>query len=185
MSNTPQADVRPPTAAEVCARFNLKKDARALLREGMTPGQFLRALMTDKQYVTAIEFMAYAMPPRSGIWWGCLCLQHIFGTTLSPPDYYALQAATVWTLWPTEQYRAAAYAPGQAAGVASPAGLLALAASSVGVSGRAPMNPAKAIANAIKLASVKAEPAKISDTQRVLVNLGVGVLRGRFPWPTE
>jgi hypothetical protein len=185
VSNTQQTAPQPLTAADICARFTLKKDARALLREGMTPGKFLSVLMANKQYVTAIEFMAHAMPPRSAIWWGCLCLQHIFGATLSPPDWTALQAATVWVLWPTEQYRGAAYAPGRAAGPASPAGLLAMAASAVGVSGRVPMTPAKAVAKAITLASVKAEPVKIADTQRVLVDLGAGVVQGRFPWPTE
>jgi hypothetical protein len=157
-------------------------DARAVLREGMTPGAFLAALMAERQYVNAIEFLAHAMPPRAGIWWGCLCLQHAFGAFLSPPDYAALQAATVWVVWPEEAYRAAAQAPAQAASM-SPAGLLALATSAVGVSGPVPMSPAAAVANAVKLATTKGDPAGFPNIQRQYAELGIGVVEGRFPWP--
>jgi len=175
--------MQPLTAADFCARYNANKEARALLRAGMMPPDLLAALMAHRQYVNAIEFLAHALSMRAGIWWGCLCLQHAYGPILPRPDYAALQAATVWVVWPTEAYRAAAQAPAQAAGAASPAGLLALAASVAGVSGPVPMTPAKAVANAVKLATLKGDPARIADTQRLYVQLGIGVAEGRFPWP--
>ena len=33
------------------------------------------------------------------------------------------------------------------------------------------------------LAAVKAEPARIVDTQRLFIELGIGVAEGRFVWP--
>ena len=182
MSNSPQA-APPPTAADICALFKVKKEAAALLQPGMSPSLFLGALMEHRQYLNAIEFMAHALPARAAIWWGCLCLQHACGENLSPPDRAALQAATVWVLWPTEAYRATAQAQGQVAGMGSPAGLLAMAASAAGLNGRIPMPPAKAVINAVKLATTKADPAKIADTQRLYVELGTGVAVGKFPWP--
>jgi hypothetical protein len=178
-----QAGAQPPTAASICARYKVKKEAWALMREGMMPAEFVAALMADQQYVNAIEFLAYALPPRAGIWWGCLCLQHACGASLTPPDRNALQAATVWVVWPTEPYRAAAQAPAQAAGMRSPAGTLAMAVIMAGVTGRVPLSPAKAVANAIKVAASKGDPAKVLEIQRQYVELGMGVADGRFRWP--
>jgi hypothetical protein len=168
---------------DICARFGASKQAWALLREGMAPEDFVAALVEHKDCVSAIEFMAHAMPPREGVWWGCLCLQHACGENLTPPERAALKAATVWVIWPTEGYRAAAYAPAQAAGITSPAGALAMAAHLAGVAGTVPVTPATAVANAVKMTTLKGAPAKIKDNQRLYVELGVGVAEGRFKWP--
>lgn len=167
----------------ILARIGASKQVWALLREGMAPEEFVAALVEHKEYLSAIDFMAHAMPPREGVWWGCLCLQHACGENLTPPDRSALQAATIWVVWPTENYRAAAYAPAQAAGLASPAGTLAMAAHVAGVAGPVPMTPARAVASVVKMATIKGPPVKIKDTQRLFVELGVGVADGRFAWP--
>jgi hypothetical protein len=168
---------------DICVRFRASQQAWALMREGMAPEEFVAALLEHKEYLSAIGFLAHALPPREGVWWGCLCLQHACGENLTPPDRDALQAATVWVVWPTENYRAAAYPLAQAAGPASPAGALAMAANLAGVPGRISMTPAMYVANAVKLATLKGAPTKIKDTQRLFVELGVGVAEGRFVWP--
>jgi hypothetical protein len=184
LSSPPKPNPTPPqTAAEICARYPMKKEAQALLQSGMTPRDFLDALRSKGQYLSAIEFMAHAMPPRASIWWGCLCLQHALGANLAPQDWKAFQAAAIWVLWPTERYRLAAQAPAQAAGVTSPAGCLAQAAFAAGATGPVPISPGTAVANAVKLATVKGEPARIADNQRLYVELGTGVAEGRFRWP--
>jgi hypothetical protein len=175
--------MQPLSAAEFCARYNAMKEARALLREGMMPAEFLAALMAHRQYSNAIEFLARALSIRAAVWWGCLCLHHACGALLAPPDRDALLAATVWVIWPTEDYRAAAQAPAQAAGAVSAGGALAMAVSVAGVSGPVPLTPAKAVANAVKLATLRGDPARIADTQRLYVELGIGVAEGRFTWP--
>jgi hypothetical protein len=182
VSHGPLVKIEAPAAAGICARFDVKKDALALLREGMTPAEFLEALMANRQFVTGIDFMAHALAAREGVWWGSLCVQHACGNSLSAPDRAALRAAVEWVLRPTEANRAAAQAPAQAAGPVSAAGALALVASLKGSAEAAPMPPAKAVANAVKTATIKGEPARFADTQRLFVELGIGVAEGRFSW---
>jgi hypothetical protein len=179
-ATTELAKVKASTAAEVCARFNLKKEARQLLRDGMRPGEFVHALLQNKQYIASIDFLAYALPPREAIWWGCLCLQHASGGNFSPEDRVACKAAVQWIMHPTEENRAATEAPAQAAGLASQAGQLAMAANQTGGTMAAPNAPAKAVATAVKMASTNADPIKIGETQRSFVELGIGVAEGRF-----
>ncbi len=180
--------VKAATAGEICACFDLKPEARPLLYDGMGPNEFVEALVAKKQYIAAIDFVAHALPAREAIWWGCLCLQHATGGNLSPLDKAACAAAVQWVIQPTEENRAAAQAPAQAAGTLSAAGQLAMAASQTDMNFTAPNAPAppgpsaaaKAVAGAVKIATTKADPVKIVETQRLFVELGIGVAEGRF-----
>jgi hypothetical protein len=67
-------------------------------------------------------------PAREAIWWGCMCLQHACGDSLSLTEKAACRAAVQWVLQPTEENRAAAKAPADKAGPTNPAGALAAAA---------------------------------------------------------
>ena len=183
--------IKAVTAAEVCSRFDLAEEARPLLREGMGPREFVQALVAHKQHVAGIGFMAHAFAARDAVWWGCLCLQHACGDKLAAPDKAAAAAAVQWVLRPTEQNRAAAKAPAEAAGPVSPAGALARAANwtggSLGPPNAAPVPPgpfmpALAVAAAVKFTAVKVEPPRIPDTQRLFVELGMAVAEGRYLW---
>jgi len=189
VSDAPLIKVKATKAAEVCAHFELKAEARPLLREGITPREFADALIANKQYLSGIDFIAHALPAREAIWWGCLCLQHACGNNLSPADKAAARAAVQWVMAPSEENRAAAQAPANAAGPATPAGSLAGAAFQTGgniappkapPAAPGPFAPAKAVANAVKIACTKVDPVKIVETQRLLAELGVGVAQGRF-----
>jgi hypothetical protein len=108
---------------------------------------------------------------------------------LSAEDEMACRAAVRWVLEPSEQSRCAAKSPAEGAGAASSAGALAAAAyqsassSASGSSGIPPFAAAKAVARATKLASTQVEPIRIAETQRLFVELGVGVAEGRFVLP--
>ncbi len=189
MNNSPLVKIEARTAAEICARFLLNKQAQALLGNDMPPCQFLDALMTNKQYVSGIDFLAHALRPREAVWWGCLCFQHACGNSMSPPDRTAAAATVQWVLQPSDGARTAAKAPAEAAGPASVAGALAMAVYQTGpalaVQGRPPSTPppyasAKSVANAVKIACTKIDPAKMIDTQKSFVELGIGVAEGRF-----
>ena len=189
------------SAAEVCRNFDLKEEARPLLRDGQTPREFLDALVANRKFAPAIDFLAHALPPREAIWWGCLCVQQAAGSRLSPPEASACKAAAAWVLDPTEENRQAAKAPADAATLRTPAGGLAMATAWTGGSLAPPMAnanpkvpppppvppgpyvPAKVVAGAILLAAVKGDPTRIADTQRTFVELGIGVAEGRFVWP--
>jgi hypothetical protein len=189
MSKGPLVNVIAASTAQICAHSELKKEARVLLHDGMGPREFVEALIENKQYIAGIDFIAHALPQQKAVWWGCLCLQHTAGNALSAPDKAACQAAVRWVLQPTEGNRAAAEAPAEAAGPASAAGRLATAVYLTGADiappdpppvSPAPFAPAKAVAGAVKLASTKADPVKIAETQRLFVELGLGVADGRF-----
>lgn len=172
------------TAGEICACFQLKKEALPLLRDGIKPGEFVDALLANRQYLAAIDFMAHALPAREAVWWGCLCLQHTTGGSLSPVDKEACRAAVQWVIQPTEANRAAAQGVAQAAGASSPAGQLAMAASQMGdVKAPAPSEASAAagsVAGAVRMVSAKADPVRIVETQRLFVELAIGVAEGRF-----
>jgi hypothetical protein len=169
----------PAPAADICSRFELGKEARQLLRDGMKAADFLAALVAQKKYVDAIHFLAHGLPAREAIWWGCLCMQHAVGDRLSPPDRAAARAAALWVLQPHEANRAAAQAPAAAAPPPSIAGALATAALHTG-GNVAPFAPAASVALAIKLASTKTEPVNIASLQRSYIQLGVEIAQGRF-----
>jgi hypothetical protein len=181
--------IQETTAAEICARFELEQKALPLLRGGIGPREFVEALLADKQYATGIDFMAHALPSREAVWWGCLCLQHTSGDNLNAPDKAAARAAVQWVMRPTEQNRAAAKAPGEAARAPSPAGALAIATSltggSLGPPNAPPVPPppfswAAYVATAVKFAAIKVEPARIAETRRLFVALGIGLAEGRY-----
>lgn len=189
MPNAQLVKIKAATAAEVCAAFTLDDEAVPLLKNGMAPREFLEALLAGKQYAPAIDFLAHALAPRDSIWWGCLCLQHALGNTLSDTDKAACKAAVRWILAPTEENRAAAGAPAEAAGPATPAGGLAKAAFRTGGSiappkyppiPPKPFAPAKAASLSVKLSSTKAEPTRISETQKLYAELGMALAEGRF-----
>jgi hypothetical protein len=189
MSGKPFVRVTAVTAVEICTRFNIKKEAWALLREGMAPGEFAGALMAGKQYLNGIDFMAHALPPREAVWWGCLCLQHACGNNLTPTDKAACRAAVQWVMESTQENGAAALAPAQAAGATSPAAGLAMAACQTGAIGAPPPAPpqgptpyaaAKSVAGAIKMACSKADPLKLIETQRLFLELAIGMADGSF-----
>ena len=154
----------------------------------MSPAEFVAALIEQQKYVDGMDFMAHALPPREGIWWGCLCMQHAIGAGLAGPDKAAARAAVQWVMRPTEENRAAA-SPAEGAPPPSVAGALARAANQTGGNvnppgmppkAPAPYAPAAAVAMAVKLASTKSEPANMLKTQRSYVELGIEVAKGRF-----
>jgi hypothetical protein len=155
----------------------------------MKPREFVEALLENKKYIEAIDFMAHALPLRECMWWGCLCMQHALGDDLSPPDRAAATAAIQWLTKPVEENRVAAKAVAAAAGSMSPAGALAMACGLTGGSIHPPELPFKppppfaahgAVARAVKLASIKCEPATIVTAQRSYVELAIRVAEGRF-----
>ena len=179
--NDPFAKIKVSSAAEICARFELKQEVQPLVHDGIAPREFVDALAVNRQYLAGIDFMAYGLPPREAIWWGCLCLQHASGSKLSELDKAACKAAVKWVLEPVEENRLAAKESAEKAGLGCPAG--ALAAACHQTEDPPSCAPARLVTGAIKLASTKADPSRIVDTHRLFLELGIGVAEGRFGWP--
>ena len=78
------AKVTAKTAAEVCKHFPLGEEAKKLLRDGLTPVQFLNMLIEKQQFPDAVRFLAHALPKREAVWWACLCSRVIAGSNPPP-----------------------------------------------------------------------------------------------------
>ncbi len=191
---TPLRKVKAATAAEICQHFDVPPESRPLLTPKATPREFLDALVSARQFLPALRFLAHALPPREAIWWGSLCVKHVSGTSLPAPETEALKAAVVWVLEPTDAARNAAKAPAEAAGFETPAGALATATTWTGGTLAPPMPkvppvvpgpylPAKGVLAAVVFASVKGPGAAVEETQRLFVDLGIGVAEGKVTWP--
>lgn len=186
--------VKAESAAEVCARFELRDEARPLLTPTATPRGFLEVLDDRGQHSSALSFLAHALPARDAVWWGCLCLRHAASAPLPPADAEALKAVAEWVLEPVESRRVAAAAAAAKAGVGTPAGILATAVQWTGGSlappdpripevPPGPWLPAKAVSGALLLASARAEPTKIAGVQKTFLQLGMDLAEGRVTWP--
>ena len=49
--------IKATTAAEVCAQFDLPRKARALLRPGIAPLDFMNALLAHQEHKAGIDFL--------------------------------------------------------------------------------------------------------------------------------
>ena len=190
MSTGTWARVTARTAKEVCEHFQLGKEARPLLRDGLTPAQFLQTLLDKQQFPDAVRFVAYALPKREAVWWACLCARQVLGTA-PPVQSVALKAAEKWVADPNEDNRRAALPAAEAAEVGTPAGCTAMAVffsgGSLGPPNVAAIPPgehltAQAVAGAVLLAAVDTEPEKAPDKLRTFLARGVEVASGTKRW---
>ena len=108
----------------------LADDARAQLRDAESPKQFIERLLLHELLVDATYVVAFLMPARQAIWWGCVCIdqaqqgKHRFRAR---PD--ALARVVSWVADPTVRNRLAASDFARAVGNNDPIGSLAKAAS--------------------------------------------------------
>jgi hypothetical protein len=179
------------TAAEVCQRFRLGRVAAALVRDDLTPGQFLDLLIDRRLFKDATSFLAHALPKREAVWWAVLCVREVVGPAPPEPVAAALRAAEAWVRDPSEEHRRAAREASKAAGATSPAGLAATAAFQSGGSLGPPDRPeilpsehatARGVANAVMVAASQAPAEKAPERFPSFVARGVEVATGANLW---
>jgi hypothetical protein len=190
MSTPTLAKVTAKTATEVAGEFPLGDEARALLRGGQTPAQFLGVLSEKKLFLDAIRFLANCLPKREGVWWACVCARAVLGT--SPPAVAAaLQVAEKWVVDPSEDNRVAGMAAAEKAGLDNPAACAAMAAFWSGGSLAPPGLPvvppketltAHGVASSVLLAAVVNEPAKVAEKHQRFLAIGLEVANGTNRW---
>src|SRR5947209_15569832 len=191
MSSNGLAKVTAKTAAEVCKHFPLGEEARKLLRDGLTPAQFLDVLIEKQQFPDAVRFLAHALPKREAVWWACLCSRAVAGSSPPPPIAAALQTAEKWVADPSEDNRRAAMPAAEAAKLKTPAGCAAMAAFWSGGSLAPPNVPvvppgeyltAHGVAGAVMLAAVQSEPEKAPEKYQKFLAQGIEVAKGTQRW---
>lgn len=179
------------TATEVGRHVpQLREAARALLREDLTPIAYVALLEQHGLFADALRFTAHWLPKPRAIWWGALCAWHQCRPLPAPAAENALAAVICWLRDPSEDNRRQSETAGRAAGLATPAGALALAVfwsdGSITPRGLPHVRPgpdlsARTVAAAVLAASL-AEPAHTERVQRQFLALARAVADGKNLW---
>ena len=179
------------SAAEVCKLFPLGDEAKPLLKDGLTPQQFLDVLEGKALYVDAFRFLAHALPKREGVFWAVTCAKQVAGPQPPANVAAALAAANKWVLDPSEDNRRAAEVAYQAAELSTAAGCAAIAAFWSGGSlspKDLPVVPpsetltAHGVASAVLIASIAQDPAKITELYKAFAAHGRAIASGKLKW---
>jgi hypothetical protein len=181
----PLALVRiPGKTADIAAVAKMPRPALALLAGTQTPRQYLDALLKAGMFADAIRFLAFALPVREAVWWGCLCLR----LTHADPEQ-SVNLAARWVIEPTEAHRQEAE---KVANQTTAAGWLARAVAWTGGSLLPPSQPVlkprpelphQAVLASLSLALHAVAPDKVEQTHRHALVMGIHVARGNHLWP--
>jgi hypothetical protein len=191
MSTEELVYVSAKTAAEICERLTFDGEAKALLRDDLTPRQFLDALIANGRFPDAARLWAAALPKREAIWWASQCARQAYNGEPPPPAAAAFDAIQKWVVDPSDENRRAAFAAGEAADFGTPVGLVAMATFFSGDSLAPPDLPpvppdehltASTAANVIILSAVLTQPESAEEKYRKFFALGVGVASGTNRW---
>jgi hypothetical protein len=185
MGNAEPATKSGTTLRDLCERAKLKEDAKALLKDELTPQQFLELLIGKELFLDAIRFLAFALPKREAVGWGCLCVRHSLGTQDASKISEAHVAVERWVSNPDEENRRAAKIAADKEGLESPSACLALAAffsgGSIAPANLAPVAPAdhitpQVVAGAIIVSAVKNQPEKAPEKFRIFLQKGMALM---------
>ena len=179
------------TAVEVCKKFALGDEAKPLLKDGMTPDQFIAVLTEKEQFADAIRFLAQALPKPESVFWAYTCAKEVAGDKPADNVAKALAAVHKWLLDPSEENRRATQAAYEAADLGTPAGCAAAAAFWSGGSmgpKETPVVPppdyltGHGVASSLMLAGVQKEPEKFKQKYTSFIERGLAVARGKLKW---
>ena len=176
-----------PKAALICQDIDLDKTAREYLLADPEPVTFLETLIKQQQYPDAVRFLARALPKREAVWWACLSARSVMGAPPDPSYLQALEAAEAWVYKPTEPHRRQASAAAQQAAFEHAAAWAAMAAfwseGSIAPEDAPAVPPAdnltaKAVAGAVMLAAVQAQPEKANDKYLFFIEQAIDIANG-------
>jgi pSer/pThr/pTyr-binding forkhead associated (FHA) protein len=169
---------------ETCEQIaDLGDDAKALIRDDLTPPEFAAELVEKELLEDAVRFVAYALCKRDAVQWGCACVREGLGE-LGEDDAAALDIAETWVKEPNDGNRRQAQAAAEKLEHATPASWVAMGAFFSEGSVAPPDTPAvppaphltgHCVAGAVMLAAVDKEPENASEKFRQFVTAGVNV----------
>jgi hypothetical protein len=187
MATGPMKKIAAARASEICGRFDLTPDAKALLADAMSPDQFLDLLIEKGHLMDAIRLLAFGLPKREAVWWSCLCVREMLTSDAPPEAQDVLKASEAWVYKPTEENRRAAMEKAERAGFDKPVSWTAIGAFWSGGSMAPPNVPvvppdetltAKAVSGAILLAAVQREPERASERHQLFLEDGIDIAQG-------
>jgi hypothetical protein len=157
------------TPAEWAAIAELSGEACEIAAPAANPHAFAEALAREARHADAVRLLAHLLPNREAVLWAWSCAKG--STSADPPPRFtaSLHATEKWIAQPNDDNRRTAMAAAQEAGLGTPAGAAGLAAflsgASIAPAGAHPVPPAefqasKAVAAAVMLSAVAAQPEK-------------------------
>jgi hypothetical protein len=180
------------SAVEICEAAGISDEARALLRPEMPPPRYVEVLLESGQFPDAVRFVAHALPKREAVWWAWFCARRASGSNPPGAIQASLSATEKWIAQPNEENRRSAMKAAEAAQLGTPAGCAGLGAFFSGGSLAPPeatavppgeFMTAKAVAGAVMMAAVVAEPEKAPEKYRTFIAQGVEVAHKINLWP--
>jgi len=151
------------------AHAALAAEPAARIAACRTAPEALAALIEAGFLLEATRLIAYALPHREAVWWACMCARHTTPPDLPEADRAALETAEEWVRKQSDETRRAAMEHAQRSNFASPEAWTGVAAfwsgDSMAPLGQHKVPPAPhlagtAVAGAVHLASVRADPAR-------------------------
>jgi hypothetical protein len=188
VAKTPLSPLR-----QLCDRAKVGDEAKALLTDQSSTKPFIGLLIEKELFRDAIRLVAYLLPKREAVGWGCLCVRHILAGQKDKPLPHAQVAAERWVSAPNEENRWAAKQSADQEDPKTPSGLLAMAAFFAGPS-MAPPNlqavpppdhvTSEMVANVVFLAGVIKEPEMANEKYRVFMQKA-SALMARMAQPSQ
>jgi Family of unknown function (DUF6931) len=173
------------TVRQLCDQAKLGEESKKLLTDQQTVRQFLDLLVEKELFRDAIRLVAFALPKRESVGWGCLCVRHILASQQGArlPDVQL--AVEKWVSSPNEENRWAAKNVADKEEPRSLSGLLALGAffagGSMALPNVQPLPPpehvtSEIVAGAVTLSGVISEPEKAAEKYRVFMQKGLALM---------
>jgi hypothetical protein len=178
-------------ACEVCTGIELSPAAGQLLSDSISTNEFFAHLREARLYADALHLAAHALPISEGIWWGSLCAWEFYRPEAAAHEAEALHAVVSWLQERSDPLRRAAESAARHAGVATPAGALALAVffsgGSLAPAGLPEVAPdpvvaPKLLAHAVLTASREAHRTPTPVRQQQFLELATSIARVGVPW---
>ncbi len=163
---------------QLCDRAKVSEESTALLTDDSTTKEFIALLVKKELYRDAIRLVAFMLPKREAVGWGCLCVRHMQSLYPDKPLPPVHTAAEHWVSAPNEDNRWAAKQAADKDDPKTPSGLLAMAAFFSGPSMAPPNIQAvpppdhaapEIIGNVVFIAGVLHEPEKAKEKFRVFM----------------
>ena len=100
IAKTPVSPLR-----QLCDRAKLSDEAKALLTDELATKEFMALLVEKELFPDALRLVAYLLPKREAVGWGCLCVRHILASQPDNPLPEVHVTAERWVSAPNEENR--------------------------------------------------------------------------------
>ncbi len=179
MTDQPLIKIANQSPAALLDRFEPSDEARALLANGMSAEQFLKALVASERHADAAQFLAHALPKREAVWWACVVVNAAGRGALTPQAQKALHFAGLWVRDPSALHREQARQAAMEAGVETAAGMTALAAYLSTSATPSPGTGTGAMAgSAVVMAAVTPDPLAAAGKYATFLAQGMNIAAG-------